>query len=743
MTFMDKGLKRKRQSLPNTRWKVQEKLKKFSNIQGKWAVYCPKCFKIVNESVKKPTTATCNSCNYSINKKIAKGKCMFMYLSVKDQIKAYLKNKHFRQVLRKFGAMKGSHLGGYMHRGLVTAGHFDLSLGIDAAQLHNTQKSQQILPAVLFFNNVPASWQLRYPILAALWTGASSDKPPREVFLKKMQEELREMGTSDPIKWKDDLGDRRRSYTFLTTVISDGPEKADLLNQVGCNGQYACPFCFVRGETLTRAKWPHVFTNNPYRRTTGEDSVQGTRFPILIHEKRFPWRKSAGRLRLGRRAALKVAAADKEINDFNDTNGIKGFPALMKLPRFEETDSHVSDTLHLIAHGVFNDIIKVMVNGEIGKGHTFKTPTNSSFKEYDRMMDTMTRVSESDRNCKYLDNFSDWKAYDAMQFLLHDVALLCSNEDVIKSTAVYECLVHLANMTYLAHYGRQSEEIIKKHGQESKKLSKLFVSTLTHEYTTYKVHICICHGTDFLKIHGCAAFTDGFNLERFISCLKKLVTTNKGHVSQLVRNFLLKHHSLILERMSSFCPEAQEVLRENGFFTEEFFSKFDDVVKIKHPDSRFPPQMKALLDQFVFGKLRMGRDTDMVRVTKMTRKSFILETQEAVHPANSKIRDSYIQLEGGIFGQVAEICYLPDAERFVFILRKFKKLAPRYKDTATIVYPINQIPFYDDVASAQYHIFVLTEDLFVQKAQVSASNYFDLGRRVRIFSVYPNEWFRY
>jgi hypothetical protein len=741
ISSMDRGLKRKRQALPATRWKVQQKLKTYSKVRPKWAVYCPKCFSIVSETFVKPKTAMCKECNYSLKADIKKEKCIFMYLSIKDQIKGYLKNKNFRMILRKFGCMTHSHLKGTLHRGLVKGGHFDLSLGIDAGQLHQHAK-KQVLPAVLFFNNLPVSWQLRYPILAAIWTGSSADQPPREIFLQRMQEELRLLGTTEPIKWSDDLGDPRKSYTFLTTVISDGPEKAELLNQVGCTGQFGCPFCFVRGETLTKEKFPHVFQNNPYRRTTGEESAMGTKFPHLIHERKYRWRKSSSRMQMAQRAAIMVATQNRV--DFNDTKGIKGFPALRNLPRFQETDSHVSDTLHLIAHGVFKDIMKVMINGSPEDKHTFLSPGNDSFKPFNDMMDKMTRVSESDRNCRHLDKFGEWKAYDAMQFLLHDVALLCSNKDVIKSTAVYECHVHLANMVYLAHYGRMTEEIIERHFQESKILSRLFVATFTHEFTTYKAHICICHGSQFLRLHGCAAFTDGFNLERFISVVKKLVSTNKLHMNQICRNFLLKFQSLILQNMNHFCEEARETLNENGFFTEEFFSKFEDVIKTKHPLQPFPPQMQQLLHGFLSSNLGMDPNTtSVIRVSQMTRKSFILESEHAIHAENSRIRDSYIHLEGGEFGQITEIGYIPDSNQFVFILRKFRRMEPRYKDTALILYPINQIPYFDNRLSADFHVFLLTEDIFIQKAQISESNYFHDGRRIRIFSVQPNEWFRY
>jgi hypothetical protein len=749
INLVAKGLTDKRHKLPQTRHKVSKELKNLSKIKPTWAVYCPKCLDIISETSEKPSDVTCKgpSCaNYSLKGDLAQGKCIFLYLSIKDQIKSYLKNKNFRHVLRKFSKMTWSHMNGKLHKRLLKAGHFDLSLGVDAGQLHQFS-NKQILPAVLFFNNLPVSWQLRFPILAAVWTGTSKkeDQPPRNVFLQRMLDELRRLGNSEDIVWKDNSGNRHRSQTFLTTVISDAPEKADLMNHIGPGGYYSCPFCFVQGRTLTKDKFPRPFRKDNFsRKTIGETTIQGVRYPFLINTKKYEWRDSDKRVTMGISAARqRLLVGNEEYND----EGVRGLPAIRFLPGpFKETDSHVPDTLHSICEGVFHDIMKVMVDGTPGAGHTFKKSATSDYGIFDEMMDSMSRVSESDRNCKKLGVFSDWKAYDGFQFLLHDVALLCSNENIIRTTGLYECLLHLSNMTYLSHYGRMTPVIIEEHKAESMEFSTVFLETLTEEYATYKAHVASAHGSDELEIHGCAAYTDGFNLERFISVVKKLCTTNKLQMNQICRNFLLKFHSPILQNMEHFIAAAREILNENGFFSEEFYCKFEDVIKSEHTTQKFPSEEKSALDKFISSDLKMNpRSATLTRVTQMVRKSIILESQHAKHHETSKIRDSYIHLEGGIFGQIAEIAYLKNTGKFLFVLKKYTKITPRASSGASLQYPINQIPYHEPRSDQkpEFHVFQLTDELFVQKAQVSRGNYFHNGRKVQFFSVYPNEWFRY
>jgi hypothetical protein len=736
LAFTANGLESTDHELPATRFKATNHLTKMLEIKPKYIVYCEKCLEICGQSFKTPTAAYCRNCEVDIDQQLAEGKGFFLTLPIKQQIEGFLRDKNFVLVLRKFSMMDECHMKGSLHTGLVKEGHFDLSLGVDAAQMHKFP-GKSIIPAVLFFNNLPVSWQLRYPILAALWTGPTKNKPPRGVFLRYMQKELRDLGTFDSIFWKDDLGQEHESLTFLTTVISDAPEKADLLNQISCTGEFACPFCMIKGETITIEKYPHVFVENPMRRTIGQSSVGGTRYPDI--ETEYPWRTSAKRTETGKKVALQ--RTEKKNPNYVE-QGIKGLPVLRYLPRFEETDSHVPDTLHLIAEGVLKDIMKVMVEGTQNLGNTFLSSTQT-WGTFHKLQDSMSRVSESDRNCAHLDKFSEWKAYDGLQFLLHEVALLCSDDNLIQNEKLYDCLRRLSNIVYLSMYGRMSSEIIAQVKEECKEFLKKFKDVFTEEWFTIKVHELL-HIFQILILHGCAAYTDAFNLERFISKCKKLCTTTRIPMRQIVRNHCLKHHSPILQQMEGFSAAAKKTLKENGFFDEEFFTKFSDVVRTPSKIQAVPEDVQEVIDDFLFRALRMDpKTTTLMRVDQMTRKSFIFETEHFKHRMNSSIRDSYIQLQDGLFGQISEIVHSPENDKFIFVLKKFKRIYPTYDTGASIQYPINQFPFEEEM-HPEYHAFVLTDNLFIQKAQVSKTNYYhSTGRRVRIFSIQPNEWFRY
>lgn len=735
------GLENASKALPDTRHKADQQLASINRCGMNFVIYCESCLEIcatILELPRKGIRCPNAECNEDLQPLISEGRCFFIIMSIRKQIEGYLKDKKFIATLKSFSERPESHMNGALHKGIIENGHFDLTFGIDAAQLHKTY-GKSILPAVLFFNNVPISWQLRYPIMAALWTGDSKKKPPRSIFLKSMLQELRELGGNHPIMWTDEKGVRQASSVFLTTVISDAPEKAELLNQAGPGGTYACPNCKACGETITIEKYPNVFKNNPFRRTVGERSVGGTRYPVFVHEdKNYKPRESKDRMEMGRRVARMRVAGEANFKE----EGVKGLPVLRTLPGpFRETESHVSDFLHLIGEGVFGDIMSVMMTGSKGKGHTF-LKSKQGWQVFDEMQKTMTRVSECDRNCQLLRKFTEWKAYDAWEFLIHNVALLCSDENIITNTQIYDCLVYLSNITYLWHKERITPSVIDQVREEIKKFCHCFRSLFTEEFMTYKAHV-LQHIPEMMENHGCGAYTDGFNTERYISQCKKLCTTTRIHMCQISRNFLLTHQSPILQSMENFSEAAKKTLRENNMFNEEFFSKFEDIVKTKHISQEIPQDIKEALEEFTRTTMKKDFETMKVtRVTQMVRKSFILESEHATHRPSTSIDDSYIQVEETVFGRIADIFHVPDSNQFIFVLSKFVKTFPTHENSCKILYPINQFPFREPVFP-DYFVFLLTDSVFIQKAKVCRTSYFCDGRRVRLFTVRPNFSFRF
>jgi len=666
-------------------------------------------------------------------------------MSIRLQLQEYLKQKRFLRLMRTYSNMHWAQLQGSLHRGIIQQGHFDLSMGIDSAQMHN-KMGINVLPAVFFINNLPVSLQLRYPILAALWTGTSKREPERKVFLEYVRDELEELQET-PIIWKDDLKKEHKSFVYLTTVISDAPEKSKLMNQKGHSGYYSCPYCKIRGKAITSSEYPKLFATQSHHVPPKEEKMGGgPRFTDFVHKKRYPWRDSEERFEI----AARVLAKQEELQDPEYTEeGIKGYPALHTLTNFKETDSHVCDTLHTVCIGICQNILDDMIEGNLQNPTTFSSSVRNLLT---KLQDSMTRVSESNRNPHHVDVYSsEWKAYDFYQFLMHQVALLCSDAQIMKARTLYECLIHLSNAVFYSHYGRLTEEIIQSVEEEIALFSDKFEKIYTVEKCSFKLHM-LQHFPDLLRRHGPAYYTDGFHLERFISMTKKLCTTNKVHMKQLARNFLLRFHNPHLQKMDEFGEHAKFALKCLGI-DDAFLWCFENNVLEKNKkqhfpkNSRIPDLVRDFLRTTDFVK-ESDKSVDeifasRVRVDKMNKKSLILETNTAYHQQGSRMNDSLIQLNGDeAFGQIHEILHFPEEDKFIVVMNKFYKIDVIDDNDDPIPYPDNQFPFRQPL-TPDYHVFLIEDDTFILKAQVGTTSYFNSGFPVQLFTVRPNEWFRF
>lgn len=719
------------------------------SILPTFVVYCPKCETILNRGDKFQTEAKCEPCNLDLAEDLCDGHCQFATLSVRSQIESYLQNKAFTRLLRKFKLHHASHMTGELHGNIMRQGHFDLTFSQDGAQL-NKKIGRSFMPALLLFNNIPISFQLRYPVMAALFGGRKKYAPPRSVFLNEFGNEMRKLG-QEPIKWTDDLGNRCESLVFMPTVLTDHVEKEIVMNHVKHSSKFACPLCPIEGKIIKKSEFPEVFENHQFRKTKGKNTIPGGhRFPDCRHEKIYPLRDSDERLQIG----IEVAENQAVTGDFKfSKEGIKGLPAIFALPNFKETESHVSDTLHVICHGIFRDVLNLMLKG-YGKSHHFAKTAGRDFSVYHDLQRTLTRISEVDRNCALVGGDTQWTAYDELQFLLHCVGLVCSDSSLIDER-IYKILVHLSNIVYLSHFGRLSDEIINQVEKEITLFSTDWKNVLKEEYMTIKWHLVDAHWVQFLRNHGNASLFDGFNMERFNLKLKTCTTARNRELRNVVRNFILEHHSTIPEQLKSFGPAAKKNLRILDF-TDRFDSTFQDYIKKQAPDQEINPEILRLVVPVLVENEFLPSPTDnetlrnnLVRVSTLVRKGVLFKTGTENHRKSSSVRDCFVQVENEHFGVIQEIIgvKLPPQEkikRFILVVKKFEKTTPTHDWGGLRLFPINQFPFRDPTEKApEYHVFVLRKNTFIQKCQTSIANYRDYGERVQIMSVYPNEWFRF
>lgn len=320
------------EKLPNSKKTVGKALANASSLKRTWITYCNKCFNIVRESSEKQTQASCAACNLNLAEAIKSGHCSFVTLSIRAQLEEYMNNGLLPRLRKNFLSLKWGRLQNGSHDEIVQQDDLDLTIGCDAAQITKSTKIQ-MFPVVLFINHVPNNYQLRFPILAALYCGQPGTKPPVQLLMKKPLEELRQLET-EPMEYScvsPEESIKVQHRVFVTICAADYPQRMELLNQNA--GYYGCPYCYQEGE-----------------------HNKAVRFAQLVEDGSTMYRSEESRLRMGEQACKEFLADPR----FDHLHGIKGLPVIFGMKHFDATWSGTSDALHVIFEGVGKKLVGLM-----------------------------------------------------------------------------------------------------------------------------------------------------------------------------------------------------------------------------------------------------------------------------------------------------------------------------------------------------------------------------------------------
>ena len=716
--------------LPLSQYKTSKELEGFIPFHFKYVTYCPKCENIIDTTSEPLKDADCANCGDNLKNLLSKGGCTFVVLPIRKQMEAYCSRPKFRSIVRKFRKAKHGQPVGNLHQGIIEEGHFNMTICTDGAVLSKWSKTT-LFPIFMFFNNIPVSYQVVFPILCALYCGPSRLSPPRHVFFAYLVEELRQLEV-DPITWEYDNGDKVQSFTFVTMCATDAVEKAKVMNHRGHGGYYSCPYCKYKGVVVHRSP-TSLF---PVKR--GTTSVNGTgkvKYPKLVHEGvKSVWRDGKERVQIGE----SIVSAIEETGEYHKkgVEGVLGLGVLIGFTRFNETDSHTAGILHLVCEGIFKDIINLCILTE-GEPYSLKKK-EGTWDFVEKLMDSRSRVSEANYNCKSPRVYNSWRAYDYFQLLMHDVALLFSDEKIITDESFQKVVFLLSEAVYYLCHGRMTSETRQKARSKVEAFSKAFVDYFGPEWCTYKFHV-FQHTPDLLDRHGPAYLWDDFNLERANHLAKDMVTGTRGQMAQVTKHFILRNHSDVLQDPSQYKISLQQQLKKMGFHQEVFFS-YDDFTTEELDDSPLDGRVYDVLEQFMIAKgmCEVGDPLQVIRVTRMVRKNVVVLTSKH-YKHRGKVLDRYVQVDEKLFGVIDEIVYSPEHATYFLVIQKFEKYDALYSKGNRILHPETQFPFR---TTHDLHVVEMTDDVFIQKGQISVLVLAE-GTIVNLFSVRPNEFFRF
>lgn len=309
MRILNLGRTEQRTKLPDTSHYFDKKMREVLPVFPTYVSYCDDCNVVIDESPSMLKEGICPMCDRNIAEDLKKCCCLFVKFPIREQIDAYVEGGTLTKLMEKYEVYYRRLLRGRpMYEEHFRDGNFTLSLFVDTAKLTRGY-DDKFHPAIAFFNNIPVASQLRFPILVGMFCCQTKKHFPSRLLVQHFQDELWDLNRR-PVSWRRQNDNLHLSRLFLTMCLTDAVEKKVFLSQVGHSGYYACPYCDVSGERITRLNHPNVWRQDMLCFMTGTenregDALLGVRYPYVVDDAALnavSLRSDEDRLADGRRA---------------------------------------------------------------------------------------------------------------------------------------------------------------------------------------------------------------------------------------------------------------------------------------------------------------------------------------------------------------------------------------------------------------------------------------------------------
>lgn len=269
------------------------------------------------------------------------------------------------------------------------------SVNTDGVSIFNSSKCS-IWPILISINELEYKLRRKHTMLAGLWFGPK--KPSFDTFLRPFVAHCNEL-SNDGIFW-DFHGTTYHSKIIFPMVAADSVARCSLQGIKQFNGQYGCPWCLIKGETLyqdgRRHKW--IFPPSEIVRRTKDGFIQNVRTleSNLEH--------------------------DLDENCF----GIKSASQFLLLNQFNIVDGFVFDYMHTCLLGVVKTFT---LNWLDSKNHERDFYIGTKQDVISNLFMRCTVPFESNRVTRDLNDIAFWKANEWKTWMLTCIPIL---QDILK-----------------------------------------------------------------------------------------------------------------------------------------------------------------------------------------------------------------------------------------------------------------------------------------------------------------------
>ena len=238
------------------RWKTS-----VSPVDIEWVVQCLKCSALAfrSQSESRPRQGDCQSCSENLDEQLRANRGISIHISLVAQIKSYLTRGYLQALAKDFEKFARDCPRGAFYDNVIRDGNVPISAGTDGSNLFGWVKGRTLYPVIVFFENIPTSYQTRFPVAVMIYGGVVEEKPSPKFCYDILDEDIEEFNASPP-EWQPGVTKR----LCLIKVHADAPEKALVLRQIQYNGRFSCPMCMVEGHSFGgKIRFPNLHHQQP------------------------------------------------------------------------------------------------------------------------------------------------------------------------------------------------------------------------------------------------------------------------------------------------------------------------------------------------------------------------------------------------------------------------------------------------------------------------------------------------
>lgn len=460
-------------------------------------LYCKKCFlPWVKENQK---CQVCGSISFR----------SFYVFSIEEQIKYYFEQGKLKDILDNRADVNDGKIrdicngSEYIRVKINELYSVTLLLNTDGVSASNSSNTE-LWPLLYVICEIPAQLRSSYLLLCGVW--CDSKKPPMNMFLKPLVDELVAIDNKGGVTWSCN-GVETKSKVIAPLICADAPARASLMNVLNHNSKYACNLCEQKSLRIP---------------LTADEALVRLRGNRKLRRKRaFLFKEEPSRLRSHDRMMHQAALAYRTKRP---VKGVRGPTVLSAVPAISLATCVYPEYMHLVCLGSVRHFMDLW----------FNVPGRWNIAQHISDIDNfMKNIKPPSYICRLPTGVSDMKNWKASAFRAW---LLFYSLPALVRFLPKDYMQHWL-LFVMAMFLLLQEEISEADLTKADTMLQLFVRDIGRLYRkkdyVYNTH-CLLHLPLIVRRWGPLQCSSAYIFENYNGVLTKLIHGTKNRAKELM-----------------------------------------------------------------------------------------------------------------------------------------------------------------------------------------------------------------